>query len=69
MFLVISLLLVPALAGIAAFVVPGTALRRGLLLLAALAHAGLTAVTWWQRPAFSPEAWLGLDAPEGGEHE
>jgi hydrogenase-4 component F len=57
-----ALLIVPALAGLAAFALPGAALRRGLLLVTALAHAALTAACWKWTPAPALGGWLKLDA-------
>jgi hydrogenase-4 component F len=58
-----ALLLVPSLAGLAAFLVRKDGIRRALLVLAALLHAALSAAAWIL-PARAPEeAWLALDAP------
>ena len=63
MKLELALLLVPAVAGCLALVVHGTHVRRGLLVVAAVVHAVLTACAWWQ-PLVPPDdaAWMALDA-------
>ena len=58
-----ALILLPVLAGFAAFFVRAAVLRRGLLVLTALAHAGLTAAAWVRRPGPALGDWLFLDAP------
>ena len=62
MMLCLLFVLVPAVAGLLAFAVRHMVARRALLVLAALAHAGLTAWTWVARPVVAADAWLGLDA-------
>src|ERR1019366_2235134 len=62
LIMILALLIVPALAGLAAFALPGAALRRGLLLVTALAHAALTAACWKWTPAPALGGWLKLDA-------
>src|SRR5262245_12680510 len=57
-----ALILVPFLAGALAFLVRPAPPRRGLLLGAALAHAGLTTDAWIERPAPALDGWLALDA-------
>ncbi len=59
--MIAALLAVPALAGLAAFLIRGDRPRRALLAAAALLHAGLTLACWRTLPA--PGGWLGLDAP------
>jgi hydrogenase-4 component F len=61
--MVLMLVLIPALAGLAAFVAPKDAMRRGLLVGAAVAHAAATAYTWIDSPAAMYGGWLMLDAP------
>ena len=46
-----SLLLIPAVAGVLAYFVRRAGPRRALLVLAAVAHAGMTAATWVVEPA------------------
>lgn len=62
MMLCLLLVGVPAVAGLLAFVLRGAMARRVLLVLAALAHTGLSVGAWLARPAVAPDAWLGLDA-------
>ena len=57
-----SLLLIPAFTGLAAFFLRPHGLRRGLLVLAALAHAALTAACWMRPPAPLLEGWIAMDA-------
>src|SRR5512137_1900843 len=57
-----SLLLVPALAGLAAYFLPFHGLRRALLLLAALAHAALTATLWTRTEEPVLFGWIAVDA-------
>ncbi len=56
------LLLIPALAALVAYVLPFHGLRRGLLVLAALAHTALTASlwTWTEQPILF--GWIAVDA-------
>jgi hydrogenase-4 component F len=58
-----ALILVPALAGLAALAIRAHPVRRALLAGAALAHAGLTAAAWVERPAPLFDGWLALDEP------
>ncbi len=58
----LALILIPALAGIAAFFLRATAARRGLLVLTALAHTALTVAAWRFDPAPALGGWLFLDA-------
>src|SRR2546428_3711538 len=55
--MILALLLVPVVAAVAAFLPRAAPLRRGLLVLAAALHAGLSLATW-ATPA-SPE-WHGM---------
>lgn len=61
MFL-LGLVLLPAATGALAQLVRSPRLRLGLLQTTALAHLLATAWLWWQRNAFAPGGWLGLDA-------
>ena len=56
-----ALLLVPAVSGIACFFMKGDAARRAVLVLTALAHAGLVVATWLAPPAAALGGWLRLD--------
>src|SRR5262245_4964454 len=60
--LLLALLLLPTLTGMAAFVIRADGARRILLLLTALVHAGLMAMTWITPPAPILGGLLGLDA-------
>ncbi len=55
------LLLLPATAGLVAFFLRGHGVRRGLLVVTALAHAGLTLAAWLEPPGLLLDGWLGLD--------
>lgn len=59
--MILALVLIPALAGLSAFLIRTDMPRRVLLLVAALAHAALTAVVCYAGPQGSPEDWLRLD--------
>ena len=62
--MILALILLPAVAGAAAFFIRSHGLRRALLILGALAHTTLTAVAWTMgtdSPAWGD--WLMLDAP------
>lgn len=59
--MIAALLLVPALAGLLAFVLRWDVPRRALLVAAALAHLGMTAAAWQVRPAPILHGWLQLD--------
>src|SRR5258708_2242874 len=55
------LILVPAVAGLLAFFWQEDVSRRRLLVLAAVAHSGLTAASWWHfNPEKQPEELYGL---------
>ena len=60
--MILALVLIPAVAGAAAFVVRRSRPRRGLLIVAAIAHALVTAAAWIHRPAATLSQWLVLDA-------
>jgi hydrogenase-4 component F len=57
-----ALLLTPAVAGLIAFGLRPNRLRRGLLLLAAAAHAALVAAAWIEPPAPVAAGWMAVDA-------
>ncbi|RPI20476.1 MAG: NADH dehydrogenase FAD-containing subunit [Acidobacteria bacterium] len=59
--MLLALILLPAVAGAAAFFIPSTAFRRGLLVFVAFVHAGLTGVAWFREPAAALSGWLRLD--------
>ncbi len=61
--LILALVLTPAFAGIAAFVVRADPLRRALLVVTAVAHTGMTAACWVLRPSPVINGSLALDAP------
>lgn len=58
-----ALILVPALAGLAAFIMRSDHVRRALLVLTALLHCGLVVLAWVERPTPLWSGWLSLDAP------
>lgn len=60
--MILLLVLIPALAGLTAFVVRPDWLRRLLLVAVALAHAGLTGYAWVHKPAPVFGGWLLFDA-------
>ncbi len=60
--MIFVLVLLPLLAGLAAFALPRPVLRRGLLLATAGAHAALTAACWKWPPGPAAGGWLALDA-------
>lgn len=59
--MILAIVFVPTLAGIVAFFVRSDRVRRGLLLLAALTHAGMTASAWVAKPPPALGSWLALD--------
>jgi hydrogenase-4 component F len=61
--MILALLLIPTVAGILAFFLRSDHWRRGLLLLAASAHAGVAAATWVFPATPALGGWLLLDAP------
>lgn len=61
--MILTMVLLPIMAGGAAFFLRHDAARRTLLLLTALGHAGLTASAWVKRPQPALDQWLLLDAP------
>ncbi len=60
--MIASLILVPALAGLAAFLIRSDRLRRVMLVAVAAIHAMLSLATWYRAPAVVRGAWLGEDA-------
>ncbi len=60
--MILALVMLPLLAGLAAFALPRPVLRRGLLVGTALIHAGLATVCWKATPAPALGGWLALDA-------
>jgi hydrogenase-4 component F len=61
--MIATLILIPGLGGLASFFIRSDRLRRGLLVLAAVAHGALTAAAWGVRPAPVLHGWLLLDDP------
>jgi len=59
--ILLALLAVPALSGVGAFLIRRDAIRRTILVSAALLHALLTAATWGARPDPISGGWLYLD--------
>ncbi len=60
--MIFALVILPLLAGLAAFALPSSAMRRSLLVGTALAHAALAATCWKWTPAPALGGWLALDA-------
>lgn len=60
--MVLTLVLLPLLAGGIALAFRANALRLALLFVVALAHAGLVAGCWVRSPASCVSGWMGLDA-------
>jgi hydrogenase-4 component F len=60
--MILALLILPTLAGLAAFALPSPKGRRGLLLATALTHAALTGACWKVTPTPALSGWLALDA-------
>ena len=58
---VLLLILIPALAGGLAFCTRADKMRRALLVVTAVAHAGLTTTAWFWKPAPALGGWLMLD--------
>ena len=61
--MIVALLLVPVVAAVIAYFLRADGPRRAVLVLAALAHAALTAATWVVTPAPAWGGWLGVDGP------
>ncbi len=59
--MIVALVLLPLLTGALAFFLRDDRLRRGVLVATALAHGGLTAAAWVQRPVSQLGGWLRLD--------
>ena len=59
--MILALILLPAIASLLAFVLRQDGLRRALLILTALAHAGLVGHAWIHRPGPMFSGWLLLD--------
>jgi hydrogenase-4 component F len=59
--MILGLMLVPLIAGILAFVIRRDLIRRGLLLLSAGVHLGLTAAVWATRSEAILDGWFALD--------
>jgi hydrogenase-4 component F len=59
--MILALLLIPTLAGLAAFFVRANRPRRALLVAAALAHNVLTVLCWIKTPKSLLHGWLALD--------
>jgi hydrogenase-4 component F len=60
--MILALVILPLLAGLTAFALPGPGARRGLLMVTALVHAVLTAMCWKTTTAPALGGWLALDA-------
>ena len=61
--MIVALLLVPALAGLAAFFIRSDHIRRVMLVAAPAVHLALVALAWTRPVAPSRSGWLALDAP------
>ncbi len=59
--MILALVILPLLAGLAAFALPSSMMRRGLLVGTALAHTALAATCWKWTPAPALGGWLALD--------
>ena len=64
-----SLLFVPSLAAVAAFVLPWDRLRRGLLVTAAAIHTSLVAWVWFHTAEPALYGWMRLDAASAARFE
>ena len=60
--MILSLIIVPFVAGIVAFLLKDSAWRRSLLVLTAAAHFILTVAVWIKRPGPLLGGWVALDA-------
>lgn len=60
--MLLSLLLLPTIAGLLAFAIRADALRRGLLCVTAVLHTALMVATWISPPAPLLNGWFALDA-------
>lgn len=61
--MIVALLLVPALAGLAAFFIRSDRIRRVMLVAAPAVHLAVVALAWTRPVAPSRSGWLALDAP------
>ncbi len=59
--MILLLILLPIIAGAAAFFVRSNRLRRLILLASSIGHSALTGFAWVQRPAAALDGWLVLD--------
>lgn len=59
--MILTLILMPAVAGLVAFALRAPRLRRALLLGTAAGHAALTVATWVWPPVSAASGWLALD--------
>lgn len=57
-----SVVVLPAAAGLLVFMVPSDGVRRGILVAAAAAHAAVVASWWLDRPGPMFSGWLAVDA-------
>ncbi len=60
--MIVLLILIPALAGAAAFFIASDSLRRGLLVCTAIVQFALSVATWMAPPAQALGGWLAEDA-------
>jgi hydrogenase-4 component F len=60
--MILLLILIPALAGVAAFFIASDSLRRGLLVSTAIVQFSISAGTWLAKPAPVLGGWLNEDA-------
>lgn len=60
--MILLLVLIPALAGVAAFLIGSDRLRRSLLVSTAMVQAGLSVATWFKSPTPALSGWLAEDA-------
>jgi hydrogenase-4 component F len=61
--MILALVIIPMLAGLSAFAIRPTGIRRAVCVLTAVIHAVLTATTWFHPPAPALGGWLALDMP------
>ena len=61
--MLLLLILIPALAGVTAFLLPSDSLRRVLLIATAAVHTLLTGLAWSRHPDAALGGWLVLDVP------
>jgi hydrogenase-4 component F len=62
--MILAIVILPLLAGAAAFFLRNDRIRRPLLVLTALAHSLLTGTAWILRPPTAMRGWLSLEPPE-----